>query len=167
LLQPAFNPTVETDLRLTINDAIDALVLAEVAKAGHQAPGANLIDSIRAAIETLTAAGYTADTLILDPANAAGLDTMKATAVDGESWYVFNPGQAAPSIFGLNRRVATSAPAPVVLDSSAFGKLYLSLVSLARFEENAGVTNSCVVRMELTGAFGTERPAAAVRIAAS
>ena len=93
LLQPGFNTTIEVDLRLTINDALDALVLAGVATAGHQAPGALLLDSIRAAIEVIAAAGYNADTLIVDPATATALDTLKATATTGEAFYVFSPGR--------------------------------------------------------------------------
>ena len=120
-MQPGFNTTIEVDLRLTINDALDALVLAGVATAGHHAPGALLLDSIRAAIEVVVGNGYSPDTLILDPTTATELDTLKATATAGESFYVFSPGQAAPPVFSLARRVATQATAPVVLDSSALG----------------------------------------------
>jgi len=81
---------------------------------------------------------------------------------------VFAPGQFAPgTLFGLNRRVSKTVPAPVVFDSSAFGKLYASPVSLARFEESAGSTNTSLVRLETTGVFGVERQAAAIRIAAA
>ena len=58
-------------------------------------------------------------------------------------------------------------PAPVVFDSQAFGKLYAGPVSLARFEENAGSTNTSLVRLETNAVFGVERQNAAVRIAAS
>jgi hypothetical protein len=57
--------------------------------------------------------------------------------------------------------------ASAVVDSQAFGRLYASPISLASFEENAGKTNTTLVRMEGHAAFGTERQAAAVRIAAS
>jgi hypothetical protein len=43
--------------------------------------------------------------------------------------------------------------------------LYLSPLSLARFEENAGRTNTSLIRLEGHAAYGTERTAAAVRIA--
>jgi hypothetical protein len=43
----------------------------------------------------------------------------------------------------------------------------LSPLSLARFEENAGRTNTSLVRLEDHAAYGTERTPAAVRIAAS
>ena len=49
----------------------------------------------------------------------------------------------------------------------AQGALYLSPLSLARFEENAGRTNTSLVRLEGHALYGTERTAAAVRIAAS
>jgi hypothetical protein len=38
---------------------------------------------------------------------------------------------------------------------------------LARFEENAGKTNTSLVRLEGHAAFGVERQTAAIRIAAS
>ena len=53
------------------------------------------------------------------------------------------------------------------MDSQAFGKFYAGPVSLARFEENAGKTNSSLVRLETNAVFGVERQTAAVRIAAS
>ena len=40
-------------------------------------------------------------------------------------------------------------------------------MSLARFEENAGKTNTSLVRLETHAVFGVERQNAAVRIAAS
>jgi hypothetical protein len=58
-------------------------------------------------------------------------------------------------------------PAAAVVDASAFGKMYISPISLASFEESAGSTNTTLVRMEGHAAFGTERVTAAVRIAAS
>jgi hypothetical protein len=63
--------------------------------------------------------------------------------------------------------VSKVLPAPVVLDSSANGKLYVSPISLSRFEENAGRTNTSLVRLEGHAVYGVERTAAAVRIAAS
>ena len=52
-------------------------------------------------------------------------------------------------------------------DSHALGKLYVSSITLARFEADAGTTNRSNVRLEGNAVFGTERQAAAVRIAAS
>jgi hypothetical protein len=82
--------------------------------------------------------------------------------------YVFAPAQLAPrQIYGLNTRIITAGTAAVVCDSQAFGKLYASPLSLSRFEENAGATNTSTVRLEGNAAFGVERPAAAIRIAFS
>jgi hypothetical protein len=46
------------------------------------------------------------------------------------------------------------------------GKLYVSPISLARFEEDAGSTNKSTVRLEGHAAFGVERQDAAVEILA-
>jgi len=168
LEQPSINTVIETDLRLAINEGLDKLVLDTVAASGFQAPSTDpLIVSVRKAMTTLFAAGYAPDTLILTPAAAEALDVLVSGISGGTNDYVFSPGQFAPNIWNLNRRVSKTVPAPVVMDSTAYGKLYLSPVSLAKFEENAGKTNTSLVRMELNAACGVERQAAAVRIAAS
>jgi hypothetical protein len=135
--------------------------------AGFQAPGTDdLLVSIRKAMTTLYAAGYNPDTLILTPAASEALDTLRTSG--SEKAWVFGAGRFAPGdLFGMNVRVSKTIPAPAVTDAQAFGKMYTSPVSLATFEENAGKTNSSLVRMELHAAFGVERLEAAVRIAAS
>jgi hypothetical protein len=80
---------------------------------------------------------------------------------------VFGPGNFASGIFNLNKRISKTIPAAAVVDSTALGKMYASRVSLARFEENAGKTNTSLVRLETHAVFGVERQNAAVRIAAS
>lgn len=45
---------------------------------------------------TIQGNGYNPDTLILTPANAEALDTLRATATAGEQYYVFAPAQLAP-----------------------------------------------------------------------
>lgn len=117
---------------------------------------------------TILAAGYNPDTLVLTPANAEALDTLVSGITGGTADFVFGAGSFAPgTIFGLQRRISKTIPASAVVDSSALGKLYTSRVSLARFEENAGRTNTSLVRLETHAVFGLERSAAAVRIAAS
>ena len=64
----------------------------------------------------------------------------------------------------MNARVSKNIGQPVVVDSRAFGKLYASPVSPATFEENAGKTNSSLVRFEGNAVFGIQRLTAAVRI---
>jgi HK97 family phage prohead protease len=168
LEQPVFNTTIENDLRLAINDGLDKLVLDAIAAWGFQAPGTDpLLVSIRKATTTLMNAGYNPDTLVLTPANAEALDVLVTGASGAVNDYVFGPGNFATQIFQLNRRISKSIPAAAVLDNTALGKLYTSPVSLARFEADAGTTNRSNVRMELHAAFGVERQAAAVRIAAS
>jgi hypothetical protein len=59
LEQPAFNSTIENDLRLALNEGLDKLVLDAVAGSGFQAPGSDpLLVSIRKAMTTIYANGY-------------------------------------------------------------------------------------------------------------
>jgi hypothetical protein len=169
LEQPAFNTVIEQDLTLAINDGLDKLVLDFVATAGFQAPGTDpLLVSIRKAMTTIMAAGYSPETLLLTPANAEALDTLVSGVSGGTNDFVFAPANFAPNqIFGLNKRISKTVPAAAVVDSQALGKLYTSPVTLARFEADSGTTNRGNVRMELNAVFGGERTAAAVRIAAS
>jgi HK97 family phage prohead protease len=169
LAQSAFNTTIENDLRLAINDGLDSLVLAFIATAGFQAPGTDpLIVSIRKAVTTLWNAGYAPDTVLMTPAAAEALDVLVSGIASGVNDYVFSPAQFAPgTIFGMQRRISKTIPATAVVDSTALGKYYMSPVTLARFEADAGTTNRSNVRMELNSVFGGERAAAAVRIAAS
>jgi hypothetical protein len=54
LEQPAFNTTIENDLRLAVNDGLDKLILDAIAASGFQAPGTDpLLVSIRKAITTI------------------------------------------------------------------------------------------------------------------
>ena len=169
LEQPAFNTVIEQDLRLSINEGLDKLILDYIATAGFQAPSTDpLLVSIRKAMTTIMANGYSPDTLLLTPANAEALDTLVSGISGGTNDYVFAPANFAPNqIFGLNKRISKTVPAAAVVDSTALGKLYTSPVTLARFEADAGTTNRGNVRMELNAVFGGERTGAAVRIAAS
>ena len=169
LEQPAFNSVIETDLRLSINEGLDKLILDFIATAGFQAPSTDpLLVSIRKAMTTIMGNGYNPDTLLLTPANAEALDVLVSGISGGVNDYVFAPAQLAPNnIFTLNRRISKTIPAATVVDSQALGKLYTSPVTLARFEADAGTTNRGNVRMELNGVFGGERTGAAVRIAAA
>ncbi len=155
------------DLRLSISEALDSLVLTGLAAADNQPPGSDpLLVSIRKAITLVQAEGYNPDTLVLRPADSESLDVL--TSDGPEAIYTFGPGRFAPGqLFGLNVRISKSAAAPVVLDSQAVGRLYVSPLSLQRFEENNGVTNTSTMRLEGSGQFGAERISAAIRIAAS
>jgi hypothetical protein len=164
---PAIAAVIEADLKAALSDALDALVKVATDASGFQAPSTDpLLVSIRKAMTTIMASGYNPDTVILTPANAEALDVLQTSGT--EKFYVFAAGGLAPrTLFGLQARISKTFPAPVVVDSRAFGKLYTSPLSLAAFEANAGTTNTQNIRAELNAVFGTERQAAAVRIAAS
>jgi hypothetical protein len=158
---------VQNDLSLALTDALDDLLKTSVAASGFQAPGTDpLLISIRKAMSTVMSSGYQPDTLILRPADAEALDTLRTSGT--ELFYVFAPGNFAPSsLFGLQRYISKSVAAPIVMDAQAFGKLYSSPVKLSSFEQDAGQTNKTRIRMEVHAQVGVERQAAAVRIAAS
>jgi hypothetical protein len=134
---------------------------------GFQAPGTDpLLVSIRKAMSTVMSSGYSPDTLILRPADAETLDTLRTSG--SEAFYVFAAGNFAPSeLFGLRRYISKTVAAPIVMDAGAFGKLYASPLRLQTFEQDSGQTNKSRVRIELNAQVGVERQAAAVRIAAS
>ena len=157
---------IENDLKLAITDALDDLLRLAVVASGFQALGTDpLLISIRKAMSTVMSSGYSPDTLILRPADAETLDTLRTSG--SELFYVFAPANFAPSeIFGLKRYISKTVAAPIVMDAQAFGKLYASPLSLQTFEQDAGQTNKSRVRIELNAQVGVERQAA-VRIAAS
>jgi HK97 family phage prohead protease len=168
LEQDGINTIIENDLTLAVNEGLDKIVNDTLGASGFQPPGSdNLVASVRKAMTTLLGAGYAPDTLVLTPAAAEGLDLLTSGISGGTADYVFQPGQPAPGIWGLRRVISKVVAAPVVLDSSAYGKLYASPARLAKFEENSGKSNTSLVRLELHAACGVERQAAAVRIAAS
>jgi hypothetical protein len=165
----AVNSIIESDLRLAVNEGLDKLVLDAIAASGFQAPGTdNILISIRKAMSTVMAAGYSPDTVILTPAAAEAIDVMVSGISGGSADFVNGAGNFGPAtIFGMNKRISKTIPAPAVADSTALGKLYASPITLAIFEENFGRTNTSLVRLEGHAVFGTERQGAAVRIAAS
>jgi phage head maturation protease len=169
LEQPQIETVIETDLRLSVYDGLDELVRAAIASSGNQAPSTdNILVSIRKCITTLRAAGYSPNLIILTPSASETVDTMVSGISGGTADFVFGPAQFAPgSLFGIPRVESKVVTWPVVLDTRAHGALYLSPLSLARFEENAGRTNTSLVRLEGHAQYGTERTAAAIRIASS
>jgi hypothetical protein len=165
----ALASVVETDLRLQVSEGLDSLFVTAVASSGFQAPSTdNRLVSIRKAITTLRASGYTPNAIFLTPADSETIDLLVSGISGGTADFVFGAGRFAPGqLFGLDVVVSKSVAASVVLDTAAHGKMYLAPISLARFEENAGKTNTSLVRLETNAQYGTERTAAAIRIAAS
>ncbi len=99
--------------------------------------------------------------LAIDPAGAETLDLLKTSG--SEAMYVFAAGAAAPSPYDLQVRVWKNA-GTALLDSQAFGRLYVSPVELRSFEADGGLTNQQNVRMETNAGYAVERLAAALKI---
>ena len=153
---------VEVDLRLSLSEGYDRLVLDGLATAGTLTAGtADIITSVRRGISQLATAGYAADTLIIDAAGSEKLDLLKTSG--SEKFWVWSPGNFARGLFGLNVRVTKQA-GTAVADSQAFGRLYASPLQLQRFEVDAGLTNRSNYRLEGHATFGVGRLTAAARI---
>jgi hypothetical protein len=166
LEQGGFTSLIESDLRLSLNDGVDKLCTDALSTAGTIAKGASDIFTVtRKAITSITNAGYAPNYLVIDAAGAEALDLFTQTPASGGTLYSWGaPGQYAPgSVFGLGVRITKNSGTAVV-DSRNFGRLYLSPLTLSRFEENAGQTNTSTVRLEGSGAYGVERLTAALRI---
>ena len=141
---------IETDFRLSVYDGLDELVRAAIAGSGFQAPSTdNILVSIRKCITTLRASGYNPNLILLTPAASETIDTMVSGISGGTADFVFGPAQFGPgTLFGIPRAESKVLAAPVVMDTVAHGSLYMSPLSLARFEENYGRTNTSLVRLE-------------------
>jgi HK97 family phage prohead protease len=160
--QPLFQSLVEADLRYSINDGLDELVRRGVVTAGTASTvTGDILQKIRRAMTVVGTAGYNADVLAIDPAGAEALDLLQTAGT--EKLYVFNAGAAAPAPYGLNVRVWKQA-GTAILDSQAFGRLYVAPVELRSFEQDAGTTNRQTVRMETAAGYTVERLPAALRI---
>jgi hypothetical protein len=161
--QPLFVSLVEADLRLAVNDGLDEVVRRGVVTAGTAAAvTGDILQKVRRAITVVQSNGYSPDTLAIDPAGAEGLDLLRSSG--SEQFYLYGPGQGAPSgPFGMRLRVWKQA-GTALLDSSSFGRLYTSPVELRAFEADAGATNKQNVRMELNAGYAVERVSAGLRI---
>lgn len=167
LAQQGIESLIANDLRLSYGDGLDFHVCAGLNTAGTQTLATDpLLNVIRRCVTVLQSSGFAPDTLLLTPANSETLDTFTTGGTAG--WpgaYAFGAGQFGPrQVFGMNVRVSKNIGQAVVLDSRAFGKVYASPVSLASFEENAGLSNTSLVRLEGNAVLGIERLTAAVRI---
>jgi uncharacterized protein len=162
-LQPAFQSYVESDLRLSISDRLDEVVRRGVATAGTASTVVgDILQKVRRAMTVVEANGYSPSVLAIDPAGAESLDLLRSSG--SEQFYLWGPGQGAPGgPFGLQMRVWKQA-GTAILDSSSFGRFYVSPIELRSFEENAGRTNTLTVRAECHAGFAVERTSAGLRI---
>ena len=126
-----------------------------------------LLVSIRNAAGSVEVNGYSPDTVLLPTADRIALDILRTNGTVWPNDYVFAAAGLGPTqLFGLNAHTYAGT-ATFVCDSRALGRLFVSPVSLARFEENSGSTNTASIRLEGHAAFGLERALAGYRIAFS
>jgi hypothetical protein len=155
--QRVFADLIEGDLRLGLSEALDSMVVDAIAAASVPAgaSGTGVAAGVRKAITAVLAAGYTPDTIALDPDTDEALDLALLS---------LNNSTGVGPLFGLQRRVGKSVATPFVFDSQRFGTLAASPVEFAAFEENAGRTNSMTFRAELNAAVIVDRAAAAATV---
>jgi hypothetical protein len=161
--QPLFQTLIEQNLRLSINDGLDELVRRQVANAGTASTvTGDILQKVRRAMTVVQQNGYNPDTLAIDPAGAEALDLLRSSGP--EAFYIYGPGQGAPSgPFGMQLRVWKQS-GTALLDSAGFGRMYVAPLELRAFEQDAGQTNRQTYRMETNVVFGAERLSAALRI---
>jgi hypothetical protein len=164
-----FRNFVETDLRLAFGDAMDALVVAQMAAVNppDADPGANLLEAAGRAITLVQAAGFNPTVIAASPQELETLDLL--TSSGPEAMYAFATAATAPkaaNLRGLRNVVVKDLFAPLVIDAAAAGVLYRSPIRFAAFKENAGQTNTSTVRLEAHALFVVQRPDAIAEIPA-
>jgi len=157
LQQPQFRPTVDQDLRLAYEQALDSLVVQAIldASPASSEAGGDLTESIVLAAAFMAESGYAGSVIALSPLDYAELMLLRGA---DEQFARSDP------LSGFRFVQSMAIEVPLLLDPSALGRLYLSAVSLAIFEESAGQTNSSTVRLEGTAACHIARPDAVLEI---
>lgn len=157
----AFRDFIDFDLRFAYSSAVDAHVISQIAAAGPPGalPGSTDIEAILLAAELVAAAGYSPSVLVASPEE---LINLLLTLQPGGDEFVFSGN--APPIEGLRKVAVPGLTTPYVLDPDALGALHASPVRVQAFEENAGKTNTSLVRIESTGLFVVQRVEAAAEV---
>jgi hypothetical protein len=138
-----FRGWVQNDVELAWRTAIDAMIVAAITAASPPSPSgspANEYENVPYAEETVRAAGYNPNLVVMSPGDALALQLQQLT---GGDTYVF--GQVRPTV------VVTSAVGDgdgFVMDAAAALTLYASPTRFEVFVENAGQTNSFTARYE-------------------
>ena len=99
--------------------------------------------------ETVRAAGYSPDFVVVSPGDALAIQLVMVTSGDH---YAF--AQTMPR-FVVSPAVADDAG--FVMDSRSAGTLFLEPFSFAVFEEANGTTNTSTVRAESSGVYVVQR----------
>lgn len=154
----AFRQFIEFDLRFAFSEAIDYHVAAQIAAAtpAAGAEGENILEAVVNAAEEVASNGYNARILAAAPQDLIALLLLREPGTDD---YVGAAMDRALS--GLTKVAVKGLMFPMVLDPVALGTLYASPVDFRSFEENAGKTNTSLVRIEANGLYVVQRSDAA------
>ena len=127
--------------------------------------GADLITQVRNGISEMRALGASPDLLVLNPSDSAELDLIQD---DGGFVFPFRTGEASP-LWGLTvveHSIPTDA-APLLIDSSLIGSLYLGSIQFQADPFTGFVRNTTTLRIETNCLMVVRQPTGAYRIAAA
>ncbi len=157
--EPRIGDLLDGELRLALSEALDAQAVAAVAAATLTAggTGSTLAARVRRAMTVVEAAGFQPDTVALSPADAEALDL--------ELLATLNSSNTLPN-WGLNVRIGKHVTTGFVFDSTAFATVHASPIELQAFEENAGKSNTTLLRAELNAETTIDQASAAAALGA-
>jgi hypothetical protein len=162
LLQDGARSIVNADLLLSYQRGLEDLIsdAFNATSIGTGSGGTDLTSAALYARKDMAANGYNGTVLVVNPT-----DFITAALKKGTSEVYARPDPL--QTFELVQAPLFASGTAYLVDPQAAGRLYLSGVSLASFEENFGRTNSQTVRLEGSALFTIERSAAIVKLAST
>jgi hypothetical protein len=150
----AFADLVDGTLRQAYRESLDDFVVDElIAAAGTtDNTGTGLFEQLRKAVTNLQGLGFNPSLALVSPSDAETLDLSRSggsTSTDGP--FILSPAPrdtASSPLWGLKIVAAKTVTAPIVLDASAVGNLYLGAVSLASNPFEGFSSNETRFRLE-------------------
>jgi len=160
LLQDGVRDVINTDLRLSYERGLEDMAIDALYAAGAStgSAGSDLMSSVVYAASDMAANGYNPSVVVINP-----LDFNVYLLLKGQAEVPARQDPLAGFTFVVNSTLATREG--FVLDPQAAGRLYVSGVTLATFEENAGRTNTSTIRLEGTALLNIQRSGAIIKLA--
>jgi hypothetical protein len=139
LQSESFRSWVNSDLVAAYRRALDAHIVDEVDRASIPGGGggSNPFEDVLYTVEAIAAAGYTADTVVLFPADALAIRLLIMSSGDS---YAFSQSIGQLPSFVVSTSVDDGAG--FAMDSNALGTLFVGPFVFASFEENNGTSRA-------------------------
>jgi hypothetical protein len=152
---------IDNDLRFAWSMAVDTHALARIEAATPELgdPGSHVLAAILNAAAVVAGQGYSPSVLAASPEFL--IDLLLAEQPGTQDFV----GSFVNDVLSNLRRVAVPGlTTAYIIDPTAAGTLYSTLVQVAAFEENAGQTNTSTVRCESNALFVVQRAGAIVEV---